>query len=96
MLGFVKRFVADEQGLETVEYAVAAALIAAASVIAFSTLGGTVTELMRIDLSQSPVINVLEPAQVGAVLDRMLRPSDTTLSPELATSMCPWSITMPY
>ena len=50
MLGFVKRFVADEQGLETVEYAVAAALIAAASVLAFATLGTTVTaEINRLN-----------------------------------------------
>ena len=50
MLGFVKRFVADEQGLETVEYAVAAALIAAASVAAFALLGTTVTaEVTRLN-----------------------------------------------
>ena len=50
MVSFLKRFVADEQGLETVEYAVAAALIAAASVAAFALLGTTVTgEITRLN-----------------------------------------------
>ena len=35
-------FIRDERGLTTVEYAVAGALIAAAVVISFRNLGGTV------------------------------------------------------
>ena len=39
----VRRFVADEQGLETVEYAVMTALIVGAMVIAISALAGAVS-----------------------------------------------------
>jgi pilus assembly protein Flp/PilA len=39
----LKRFVKDEQGLETVEYAVITGLIVAATITAISTLGGWVT-----------------------------------------------------
>lgn len=42
MLASIKRFVKDEQGLETVEYAVMTALIVAGLILAISTLGGTV------------------------------------------------------
>jgi len=49
-----------------------------------STLAETVTELTRIDLAQSPIISILEPSQVGIVLERMRRPRDTTLTPDLA------------
>jgi len=38
----IKRFIRDEEGLTTVEYAVAGGLIAAAVVAAFVLLGGTV------------------------------------------------------
>jgi pilus assembly protein Flp/PilA len=37
-----KRFLRDETGLELSEYAVAAALIALAAVVAFQTLGGNI------------------------------------------------------
>ena len=40
----IKRFLADEEGLTTVEYAVAGTLIALAVIAAFSQLGGTVGE----------------------------------------------------
>ena len=40
----VKRFVKDEQGLETVEYAVMTALIVAAMVIAITALSSAVTD----------------------------------------------------
>jgi len=39
----IKKFFADETGLELSEYAVAAALVAIAVVAAFSTLGGTIS-----------------------------------------------------
>jgi Flp pilus assembly pilin Flp len=39
----LKRFVTDEQGLETVEYAVMTALIVAAMVVAITALSGAVT-----------------------------------------------------
>ncbi len=48
-----------------------------------STLGGTVTELFRIDLSQSRAVNLLEPAQVQDVLHRMER-NDSVITPALA------------
>lgn len=38
----VLQFIRDEEGLTTVEYAVAGGLIAAAVILAFATLGGTV------------------------------------------------------
>ncbi|MDQ3563690.1 MAG: Flp family type IVb pilin [Pseudomonadota bacterium] len=39
-------FLRDESGLTTVEYAVAGGLIAAAVIVAFQTLGGTVGEVI--------------------------------------------------
>jgi pilus assembly protein Flp/PilA len=38
----IKRFFRDETGLELSEYAVAAALVALACVLAFQTLGGNI------------------------------------------------------
>ncbi len=38
----IMKFLRDEQGLTTVEYAVAGALVAAAVVVAFTNLGGAV------------------------------------------------------
>ncbi len=43
MRNLLKRFVADESGLETVEYAVITGLIVAATITAIATLGGWVT-----------------------------------------------------
>jgi len=42
MKNFILSFLRDEDGLTTVEYAVAGGLIALAVVVAFRTLGGTV------------------------------------------------------
>jgi pilus assembly protein Flp/PilA len=39
----IKNFLRDETGLELSEYAVAAALIAIAAVVAFQTLGGAIS-----------------------------------------------------
>ena len=39
----IKRFLRDQTGLELSEYAVAAALVVAAVVVAFTTLGNAVT-----------------------------------------------------
>ena len=49
-----------------------------------STLGETITQAMRIDLAQSPIISVLEPSQVASVLSRMRRDPDATVTPEVA------------
>lgn len=43
----VKEFVRDEEGLTTVEYAVAGGLIAATVIAAFVLLGGTVNTKIR-------------------------------------------------
>jgi pilus assembly protein Flp/PilA len=43
MLAAIKRFVKDEQGLETVEYAVMTALIVAALIAAIVALSGAVS-----------------------------------------------------
>ena len=40
----ISRFFKDEQGLETVEYAVIAALITGAAIVAITALGGKVTD----------------------------------------------------
>ena len=51
----IKRFLADEEGLTTVEYAVAGTLIALAVIAAFSQLGGTVGEkINQIDQNLTP------------------------------------------
>ena len=42
----VMKFIKDEDGLTVVEYAVAGGLIAAVTVVAFQTLGGTVTTVI--------------------------------------------------
>jgi pilus assembly protein Flp/PilA len=39
----IKRFLRDETGLELSEYAVAAALVVAGVVVAFATLGNSIT-----------------------------------------------------
>ena len=39
----IKNFLRDETGLELSEYAVAAALVALAAVVAFQTLGGKIS-----------------------------------------------------
>ncbi|MGD8726785.1 MAG: protein kinase, partial [Gemmatimonadales bacterium] len=52
-----------------------------------STVGKTVTELLRIDLAQSPAVTVLEPGQVGRVLERMQRASDAVVTPAVATEV---------
>ncbi len=38
----IYRFLADESGLTTVEYAIAGALVGVAVILAFTTLGGSV------------------------------------------------------
>ena len=43
MKAFAKRFVSDERGLETVEYAVMTALIVAALVTAITALSGAIS-----------------------------------------------------
>ncbi|MGH7695662.1 MAG: protein kinase domain-containing protein, partial [Gemmatimonadaceae bacterium] len=49
-----------------------------------STLGLTVTQLLRVDLAQSPSISVMEPSQVSQVLARMQRDRATVVTPEVA------------
>ncbi len=44
MKDLLLKFLRDEDGLTTVEYAVAGSLVAAAVVIAFTDLGGAVTD----------------------------------------------------
>jgi eukaryotic-like serine/threonine-protein kinase len=49
-----------------------------------STLGQSVTEALRIDLARSPVLRLLENADVDAALRRMERNPDTDLTPAVA------------
>jgi serine/threonine-protein kinase len=49
-----------------------------------STLGGSVTEAFRVDLSQSPTLRLTDPQEVNDVLRRMQRPTGVTLTPSLA------------
>jgi eukaryotic-like serine/threonine-protein kinase len=48
------------------------------------TLGRSLTEAFRIDLSQSPVVRVLTGDEIGAVLKRMERPESTAVTQEVA------------
>ncbi len=59
MTKVIKRFVSDERGLETVEYAVMTALIVTALVTAIEFLTGAVSD--RFDAVKS-VIDGIEPA----------------------------------
>jgi len=52
-----------------------------------TTVGESVTELLRIDLGQSRVLSLLEPGQVGEVLERMSRDREARLTPELAAEI---------
>jgi tetratricopeptide (TPR) repeat protein len=49
-----------------------------------SLLGDVVTEALRVDLAESQVLTLMEPAYVGQVLQRMGRRADDGFSPELA------------
>jgi tetratricopeptide (TPR) repeat protein len=49
-----------------------------------STLGGSLTEALRVDLSQSPTVRLVDAADVGQALRRMQRPADTPISAEVA------------
>ena len=45
-LEFVKQFIKEEEGLTTVEYAIAGALVGAAVIVSFEQLGITVGEVI--------------------------------------------------
>jgi tetratricopeptide (TPR) repeat protein len=49
-----------------------------------STLGQTVTEALRIDLTRSTMVRLIEPADVAAALERMERLSAGPLTPAIA------------
>ncbi len=49
-----------------------------------STLAGSITEALRIDLGQSPSIRLLEGRQVAQALERMQRPADAPIDPATA------------
>jgi tetratricopeptide (TPR) repeat protein len=49
-----------------------------------STLGASLTEAFRVDLSQSPTLRLLDPQGVSDALRRMQRPTAVTLTPALA------------
>ncbi|MGD8726206.1 MAG: protein kinase, partial [Gemmatimonadales bacterium] len=57
------------------------------NVTADSTVGETVTELLRIDLAQSPIITMMEPSQVSDVLERMQLERDARLTAQLAADV---------
>jgi hypothetical protein len=48
------------------------------------TLGSTVTELLRVSLSQSPVIRLVDPARLSESLGRMQRDPTTTVDESIA------------
>src|SRR5256884_4178143 len=52
-----------------------------------STLGPSLTEALRVDLAQSGVIRLLDPAAVGQALTRMGRAPGTPLDPTLAREL---------
>jgi pilus assembly protein Flp/PilA len=47
MISYLNKFIRDQRGLTTVEYAVAGALITAAVVAAFTLLGGNVAAMIN-------------------------------------------------
>ena len=49
-----------------------------------STLGPSVTEAFRIDLSQSPLISLMSSAQLGEALDRMQKPRGSRIDGAMA------------
>jgi tetratricopeptide (TPR) repeat protein len=49
-----------------------------------STLGGPLSDALRVDLSQSPVIRVMADQEIKAVLQRMERPATTPITPDVA------------
>ena len=52
-----------------------------------SLIARTVTEALRVDLTQSPVVRVVESASVGQALRRMQKPVDTPLSDTVALEL---------
>jgi pilus assembly protein Flp/PilA len=58
MLKQITSFLKDEEGLTTVEYAVAGSLVAAAVVLAFTALGGAVGDVITglTDAITTPVV----------------------------------------
>ena len=52
-----------------------------------STLGPSITEALRIDLTQSPVLRLTEPNEVAATLRLMSRPVDERLTEVLASEV---------
>ena len=51
----IKRFFRDETGLELSEYAVAAALVVAGVVVAFTVLGNAIQPVFKLSQAPSPV-----------------------------------------
>jgi eukaryotic-like serine/threonine-protein kinase len=52
-----------------------------------STLAGSLTEALRVDLSQSPTVRLMDVADVADALVRMQRPQDTRVTPEVAREL---------
>ena len=52
-----------------------------------STLGPTLTEALRVDLSQSQTVKLLDGEAVGSALTRMQRPTTTVLTPVVAREL---------
>ncbi|MGH7624529.1 MAG: tetratricopeptide repeat protein [Gemmatimonadaceae bacterium] len=52
-----------------------------------TTLGATLTEAFRVDLSQSPVVRLVSAQTIVDALGRMQKPSQSTLTPELARNV---------
>jgi eukaryotic-like serine/threonine-protein kinase len=52
-----------------------------------TTLGPTLTEAFRVDLSQSPTVKLLDPQQVAQALERAQRPEGTTVDAAVARDL---------
>ena len=52
-----------------------------------STLGPTLTEALRVDLSQSETVKLLDGEAVGGALTRMQKPATTVLTPAIAREL---------
>jgi len=52
-----------------------------------SSLGHTITELVRLDLEQSRAVTLFQPDQVREALGRMRKPANTALTPDVAREL---------
>lgn len=58
LITYIKNFLTDEEGLTTVEYAIAGGLISAAAITGFDTLGNNVSTVINALATAVGTVNV--------------------------------------